>query len=205
MLGGDDHRTPAYRTPLICNEEVNFTMGVWGALATWEDAAGTRWVLTPFWGPKHPQFKAPIEHGAVVYGAVAAFKVEDKAGKPLLTPAWISRDMYMAEPPVIANGVVYAYGSGESTTQRWPEPGHAGGAAGPHPGVDPRRALRARRADREGAVVERRPDHILESLQRADGRQRPRLHRHLRRHALLLRRGELPASQRARRPEARCR
>ena len=34
MLGGDDHRTPAYRTPLICNEEVNFTMGVWGALAT---------------------------------------------------------------------------------------------------------------------------------------------------------------------------
>ena len=63
MLGGEDHRTPAYRTPLICNEEVNFTMGVWGALATWEDATGTRWVLTPFWGPKHPQFKFPIEHG----------------------------------------------------------------------------------------------------------------------------------------------
>ena len=27
MLGGEDHRTPVYRTPLICNEEVNFTMG----------------------------------------------------------------------------------------------------------------------------------------------------------------------------------
>jgi len=129
-LGGEDHRTPAYRTPLICNEEVNFTMGVWGALASWEDANGTRWVLTPFWGPKHPQFKAPIEHGPVVYGAVAAFKVEEKAGKPVLTPAWISRDMYMADPPVVANGVVYAYGSGESTTQRWPEPGHTGGSAG---------------------------------------------------------------------------
>ena len=38
--------------------------------------------------------------------------------------------MYMADPPVIANGVVYAYGSGESTTQRWPEPGHVGGSAG---------------------------------------------------------------------------
>ena len=129
-LGGEDHRTPAHRTPLICNEEVNFTMGVWGALASWEDSSGTRWVLTPFWGPKHPHFEAPIEHGPVVYGAVAAFKVEDRQGKPVLTPAWISRDMYMADPPVIANGVVYAYGSGESTTQRWPEPGHVGGSAG---------------------------------------------------------------------------
>jgi outer membrane protein assembly factor BamB len=130
MLGGEDHRTPTYRTPLVCNEEVNFTMGVWGALASWADANGTRWVLTPFWGPKHPQFKAPIEHGTVVYGAVTAFKVEDKAGKSVLTPAWISRDMYMAEPPVVANGIVFGYGSGESTTQRWAEPGHVGGAQG---------------------------------------------------------------------------
>ncbi len=131
-LGGEDHRTPAHRTPLICNEEVNFTMGVWGALATWQDAKGTRWVLTPFWGPKHTRFEAPIEHGQVVYGAVAAFKVVDdaKTGKPTLIPAWISRDMYMADPPVIANGVVYAYGSGESTTQRWAEPGHVGGSQG---------------------------------------------------------------------------
>jgi outer membrane protein assembly factor BamB len=129
-LGGEDHRTPAYRTPLLCNQEVNFTMGVWGALATWEEANGTRWVLTPFWGPKHPQFKAELEHGQVVYGGVAAFKLQDKQGKLALTPAWISRDMYMADPPVVANGIVFAYGSGESTTQRWPEPGHVGGAAG---------------------------------------------------------------------------
>ena len=129
-LGGADHRMPASRTPLICNEEVNFTMGVWGAMASWRDAAGTRWVLTPFWGPKHSKFEAEIEHGVVTFGAVAAFKVEDKAGKPGLTPVWISRDMYMADPPVVANGVVYAYGSGESTTQRWPEPGHVGGSAG---------------------------------------------------------------------------
>ena len=130
-LGGEDHRTPAHRTPLFCNEEVNFTMGVWGSMATWLDAKGTRWILSPFWGPKHSRFEAPIEYGQVVYGAVAAFKlVDDKLGKPTLIPAWISRDMYMADPPVVANGVVYAYGSGESTTQRWPEPGHLGGSAG---------------------------------------------------------------------------
>ena len=26
-IGGDDHRTPAYRTPLICNEIVDFARG----------------------------------------------------------------------------------------------------------------------------------------------------------------------------------
>jgi outer membrane protein assembly factor BamB len=117
-IGGDDHRTPLHRTPLICNEEVNFaSAGIWGSMATWEDAKGTRWALTPFWGPKHSKFKAPIENGPIKYGAIAAFKVEEKAGKWTLAPAWLSRDMNRAEPPVIANGVIFAYGSGEDTDQ----------------------------------------------------------------------------------------
>jgi outer membrane protein assembly factor BamB len=117
-LGGEDHRTPVYRTPLICNEDVNFAAaGTWGALATWEEPNGTRCILVPFWGPKHSQFSAPIEYGDVVRGGVAAFKLEDKAGKIVLTPAWLSRDMDQAEPPVVANGVVLAYGSGENTAQ----------------------------------------------------------------------------------------
>ncbi|HQR36529.1 MAG TPA: PQQ-binding-like beta-propeller repeat protein [Blastocatellia bacterium] len=117
-IGGDDHRTPLHRTPLYCNEEVNFaSAGVWGSLATWEDSKGTRWVLSPFWGPKHSKFTAPIQNGVVKKGAIVAFKVEDKAGKYTLTPAWISRDMDRAEPPVIANGVIFAYGSGEDTDQ----------------------------------------------------------------------------------------
>jgi len=40
-----------------------------------------------------------------------------------LTPAWISRDMNRAEPPVIANGVVFAYGNGEDTEQAYPDVG----------------------------------------------------------------------------------
>ena len=123
-VGGNDHRTPVYRTPLICNEDVNFaSAGIWGSLATWEDAKGTRWVLTPFWGPKHPKFKAPLENGDTKYGAVAAFKVEEKNGKIELVPAWISRDMNHAEPPVIANGVVYSFASGENTDQAYPDVG----------------------------------------------------------------------------------
>jgi hypothetical protein len=117
-IGGDDHRTPLHRTPLICNEEVNFaSAGIWGSMASWEDSKGTRWVLTPFWGPKHSKFSAPLEYGQIKYGAIAAFKVEEKNGKWNLAPAWLSRDMNHAEPPVIANGIVFAYGNGEDTDQ----------------------------------------------------------------------------------------
>src|SRR5260370_2103143 len=70
-----------------------------------------------FWGPKHSKLTLTIEHGEVVRGAIAAFKVEDKLGKVQLTPAWLSRDMYQADPAVIANGVVFGYGSAENTTQ----------------------------------------------------------------------------------------
>jgi outer membrane protein assembly factor BamB len=122
-FGGEDHRTPLDRTSLICNEEVNFAAaGVWGSMASWEDSKGTRWVLTPFWGPKHRQYKFPTEHGSVTHGAVAAFKVVPKGQKFALEPVWLSRDMNQAEPPVVANGIVFAYGSGENAEQRWPEP-----------------------------------------------------------------------------------
>jgi outer membrane protein assembly factor BamB len=125
-IGGDDHRTPLYRTPLLCNEDVNFaSAGIWGSMATWEDSKGTRWVLTPIWGPKHSAFKAPVEYGEVKDGAIVAFKVEEKSGKLQLTPAWVSRDMNRAEPPVIANGVVFAYGNGEDTDQAYPDVGLA--------------------------------------------------------------------------------
>lgn len=123
-IGGDDHRTPVYRTPLICNEIVDFAeAGIWGSMATWEDGKGTRWVLAPFWGPKHSKFSAPIEHGVVKKGAIVAFKMKSEQGKTWLEPAWISRDMDQAEPPLIANGMVFAYGSGENTSQAYPDVG----------------------------------------------------------------------------------
>jgi outer membrane protein assembly factor BamB len=125
-IGGDDHRTPLYRSPLLCNEDVNFaSAGIWGSLASWEDSKGTRWVLTPIWGAKHSQFKAPIEYGPIKDGAIVAFKVEERGGKLQLTPAWISRDMNRAEPPVIANGIVFAYGNGEDTDQAYSDVGLA--------------------------------------------------------------------------------
>jgi outer membrane protein assembly factor BamB len=124
--GGENHRSPLYRTQLLCNEEADFqSAGIWGEMATWLDSDGTRWALTPFWGPVHPDFKPPISYGPVTHGAVVAFKVEEKEGKTQLVPVWMSRDMDQAEPPVIANGVVYGYGSGENTRQAYADRGLA--------------------------------------------------------------------------------
>jgi len=52
----------------------------------------------------------------------------NRAGKWELAPAWLSRDMDLAEEAVIANGVVFAYGAGEDATQvvpdrAWNDPG----------------------------------------------------------------------------------
>jgi hypothetical protein len=124
-LGGADHMTPLYKTPLFCNEEVDFQdAGSWGAVSTWEDGSGTRWVLAPFWGPAHSRADFPIMNTPLTKdGGVAAFKVEERDGKPQLTPAWISRDMKRGEPVIIANGIVFGYGSGEETKQAWPDIG----------------------------------------------------------------------------------
>lgn len=124
--GGEDHHEPLYRTELFCNEAADFqNSGSWGAVSSWQDPAGTRWVVVPFWGPSAPdKTKFPITNTPVAKeGGAAAFKVVDKAGKPTLEPVWISRDMFRGDPPVIANGLIITHGSGDNTQQAWKDIG----------------------------------------------------------------------------------
>jgi outer membrane protein assembly factor BamB len=115
-LGGADHLTPLYRSPLVSNKNVNFqTEGTWGSFASWEGKDGTRWVLAPIGGPVAVDF--PISYGPTPNGGVIALKLNDAGGKLELTPAWLSRDMMSAEPPVVANGVVFVLAAGEFTAQ----------------------------------------------------------------------------------------
>jgi hypothetical protein len=121
--GGADHRTPLFRSSLYANEDVDFAgRGFWGAFATWEDPNGTRWLYAPAWGPPHSKSAAfPVTNGDTPNGSIMAFKVEATDGKPVLTPAWISRDFNVPEPPVVANGVVLALSSGENVRQLSPD------------------------------------------------------------------------------------
>ena len=115
-LGGPNHLTPLYRSPLVSNLNVNFqTEGTWGSFASWESNTGTRWVLSPIGGPVAVDF--PVSYGATPNGGIIAMKVAESDGKFELKPAWLSRDMMSAEPPVVANGVVFALAAGEFTGQ----------------------------------------------------------------------------------------
>ena len=118
-LGGVDHMTGLYQSPRWGNDIQDFqAQGVWGSLATSLDDKGQRWIYTPMWGaPAKAGPKFPNSYGDVTNGSVMAFTVVDDNGKPSLQPQWMSRDLNMASPPVVANGVVYALQTAESTVQ----------------------------------------------------------------------------------------
>ena len=122
-LGGSDHSTPLYQSPRLGNdEELLGGRGVWGSIATAEDQ-GRRYLYVPMWGPPSksaPAFK--FSYGDAPKGSVMAFEVSSEGGKLSLIPTWISRDMHVPDPPVVANGVVYAIQTGENTVQN-PRPG----------------------------------------------------------------------------------
>jgi len=93
-LGGPDRQTPVYRTPAFTGSG-DFAPG---ALASWQDRTGTRWLL------------------ARAKSAIMAWKVVDQNGAPTLQPGWRSRDMVSPAAPLIVNGVVFALSSGEHTS-----------------------------------------------------------------------------------------
>jgi hypothetical protein len=119
QLGGDDHRTPLLRTELIVNEDVAYAaQGFWGSFATWEDRQSVRWLFAPAWGAPHPKAKPfAITNGSAPHGSIMAFRIAAKNGAPEIVPAWMSRDLNVPEPPIIANGVVFALSSGEDVRQ----------------------------------------------------------------------------------------
>lgn len=136
-LGGANHQTALDTSGLVCNDNGMWdSQGVWGAMAAWQDKAGNQWLLVPFWGPVSKSFHPPIEYGRPTDGGIAAFKVEEKNGKWQLTPAWLSENMEKGEDAVVANGVVYAYGSGEDTNQRTPDIAYNDTTPQPHAAPD---------------------------------------------------------------------
>ena len=118
-LGGSDHMTALYQSPRFGNDTQDFqSMGVWGSLATALDDQGARWLYVPMWGPPAkagPHY--PHAYGDAPNGSIMAYTVVEDGGKLTLKPQWMSRDLNMASPPVVAGGLVYALQTAESTVQ----------------------------------------------------------------------------------------
>jgi len=64
-----------------------------GALASWQDPAGARWLAAPS------------------KNSIAAWKVVDQNGAPVLQAGWTSREIASPLAPIIVNGVVFAVSS----------------------------------------------------------------------------------------------
>jgi outer membrane protein assembly factor BamB len=103
-LGGQ----PLATTPAFSS--ANFATG---SLASWQDAAGKRWVLAPAGGSAATGTGFAEGNGELKNGAIVAFEVVEENGTPALRPRWVSRDMVSPLPPAIVNGVVFGLSSGE--------------------------------------------------------------------------------------------
>jgi outer membrane protein assembly factor BamB len=108
-MGGSDHQTALDKTPSSSNR-ADF---IPGALATWQDSAGGRWILAPAAGPVVSGAGLTATNGRVVNGAIVAWKVVDHNGVPTLQPGWVSRDMVSPLTPIVVDGVIFAVSSGE--------------------------------------------------------------------------------------------
>ena len=116
QLGGDDHHTPLYLSPRYGNDPVIFgDAGVWGALSTWVDPEGERWLYIPMLGPPAAETAAdfPVRHGESVNGNIMAFQIKLENDKPVAVPMWRSRDLDQTGMPIIANGVMFVLANGD--------------------------------------------------------------------------------------------
>ncbi len=108
-LGGADHQTPLFASPASAKSG-DFAPG---ALASWQDPSGTRWILAPAIGRQAADAGFSAANGTVTRGSVVAWKIVDENGAPTLQPGWASRDLVSPLPPTIINGVVFVTSSGE--------------------------------------------------------------------------------------------
>ena len=87
-LGGADHKTPM--------ASVSFaTSGAdAGALASWEDAAGSRWIAVP------------------TPNSIVVYKVLGQGAKYVLQTGWTAPNIASPLPPIVVDGIVFAVASG---------------------------------------------------------------------------------------------
>ena len=117
-VGGTDHKSYLGRTPVMVNEEADFAgRGFWGAFATAEDDTKQRWLYAPALGAPSSKAKFAQTNGDATNGSIMAFKINENAGAYEVAPAWISRDLNLPEPPIVAGGLVFALSNGEFARQ----------------------------------------------------------------------------------------
>jgi outer membrane protein assembly factor BamB len=109
---------PLYQSPRWGNDDAEYWgHGVWGSMATYKDTQGERWIYMPMWGPPAKDANFTYTYGPAPAGSIMGFRVTTQNNKPALIPVWRSAELQVPDPPVVANGVVFATQTGENTHQ----------------------------------------------------------------------------------------
>jgi len=119
LLDSKAMKTPLAQTDPIASPDAKYAgNGFSGTFSSWEDEESkTRWIYASLWGPAHSSAKFGNTNGDAAHGSIVAFKLEDRDGKPALTPAWTSRDIVSPGSVATANGLVFALSTGESSRE----------------------------------------------------------------------------------------
>jgi len=123
MGGGKaaQHAKPLFKSVQLGNDlqaGTDPSSGVWGAITTYLTPDGRRFLYVPMWGPHSksaPAFKN--NPGDSPNGSIMAFEVVKKGDGIDIVPQWSTPDMVMPDPPVVANGVIYATSTGGQALQ----------------------------------------------------------------------------------------
>ena len=110
-LGGSNHATPLVASKPFLDARASVSAE---ALASWQESAGTSWILLPARGPLAAG--VPAANGPVPTGAVVALKLVDAGGALSVEPGWVSHDLSSPATPLIVNGVVFTLASGAPST-----------------------------------------------------------------------------------------
>ncbi len=111
-LGGQTHDTPLFRsTGSGSNTQMHWPAG---ALASWQDLNGTRWILitSQITDPATSRTRNGDWRGTVV-----AWRIAETQGSMTLEKGWTSRALIAPLPPTIINGVVFVTSGGELRTR----------------------------------------------------------------------------------------
>jgi outer membrane protein assembly factor BamB len=101
-LGGADHKTSLFRSEPVATRARNYDgAGFRGTFASWPDVDGDkRWFYAPVIGPAD--------------SGIQAFRMSEANGQFALEPMWTASGMISPDPPVIANGLIFALSTGNS-------------------------------------------------------------------------------------------
>lgn len=118
-LGGGlpEHGKALYTTPRFGNDPAQLDgHGIWGGMSSYENARGERYVYVPMWNllsKDSPTFR--YHNGDTSQGSIMALQVVQNDAGLSLTPIWVTGINQAPDVPVVANGIVYAVGTGEQT------------------------------------------------------------------------------------------